>query len=91
MDPDQARRFVGPDLSPKCLQGLSAVDIVGKASNGQSLNCLQDLSAVDTLVGKELTCQRPTCLQNLSAVDTSRQKVNRSESKLFARFISSRH
>ena len=30
LDPDQARRFVGPDLSPKCLQGLSTVDIVGK-------------------------------------------------------------
>ena len=34
LDPDQARHFVGPDLSP---------------------NCLQRLSADDTLVGKELT------------------------------------
>ena len=26
MDPDQARRFVGPDLGPDCLQMLSADD-----------------------------------------------------------------
>ena len=26
LDPDQARHFVGPDLSPNCLQGLSADD-----------------------------------------------------------------
>ena len=26
LDPDQARRFVGPDLGPKCLPGLSADD-----------------------------------------------------------------
>ena len=26
LDPDQARRFVGPDLGPKCLQRLSADD-----------------------------------------------------------------
>ena len=25
-DPDQARRFVGPDLGPNCLQKLSAGD-----------------------------------------------------------------
>ena len=25
LDPDQARRFVGPDLDPNCLQRLSAV------------------------------------------------------------------
>ena len=91
LDQDQAQRFVGPDLSPKCLQGLLAVDIVGKASNGQSLNCLQYLSAVDTLVGKKLTGQNTNYLQDLSAVDTGRRRVNRSESKLFARFISSRH
>ena len=24
LDPDQARRFVGPGLGPNCLQGLSA-------------------------------------------------------------------
>ena len=27
LDPDQARRFVGPDLGPNCLQMLSADDI----------------------------------------------------------------
>ena len=26
LDPDQARRFVGPDLGPNCLQNLSAED-----------------------------------------------------------------
>ena len=26
LDPDQARRFVGPDLGPNCLQRLSADD-----------------------------------------------------------------
>ena len=26
LDPDQARRFVGPDLGPNCLQMLSADD-----------------------------------------------------------------
>ena len=26
LDPDQARRFVGPDLGPNCLQILSGVD-----------------------------------------------------------------
>ena len=26
LDPDQARRFVGPDLDPNCLQRLSADD-----------------------------------------------------------------
>ena len=27
LDPDQARRFIGPDLGPNCLQRLSADDI----------------------------------------------------------------
>ena len=27
LDPDQARRFVGPDLGPNCLQMLSTDDI----------------------------------------------------------------
>ena len=26
LDPDKARRFVGPDLDPNCLQSLSADD-----------------------------------------------------------------
>ena len=29
LDPDQARRFVGPDLGPNCLPRLSA-DVTGK-------------------------------------------------------------
>ena len=28
MDPDQARHFVGPDLGPYCLQGLSADETI---------------------------------------------------------------
>ena len=33
-DPYQARRFVGPDMGPNCLQSLSADDttVVGKES-----------------------------------------------------------
>ena len=27
LDPDQVRHFVGPDLGPKCLQGLAANDL----------------------------------------------------------------
>ena len=30
MDPDQARRFVGPDLDPNCLQKLSADETLAK-------------------------------------------------------------
>ena len=30
LDPDQAERFVGPDMGPKCLQRLSVAD-TGKA------------------------------------------------------------
>ena len=36
LDPDQARHFVWPDLSPKCLQRLSA-DIAGKELNTKQL------------------------------------------------------
>ena len=35
-DPDQARHFVGPDLSPNCLQRLSA-DKAGKGLNTKQL------------------------------------------------------
>ena len=31
LDPFQARRFVGPDLGPNCLQRLSQAILVGKA------------------------------------------------------------
>ena len=36
LDPDQARRFVGPDLGPNCLQRLSA-GIAGKELNKNDL------------------------------------------------------
>ena len=29
-DPDQARRFVGPDLDPNCLQGYQQTTLAGK-------------------------------------------------------------
>ena len=57
LEPDQARRSVGPDLVPNCLQKLSAddtrrygVNILTAASVGPDLvpNCLQKLSADDT-------------------------------------------
>ena len=37
LDPDQARHFVGPDLSPNSLQRLSA-DIAGKKLNTKQLD-----------------------------------------------------
>ena len=30
LDPDQAQRFVGPDVGPNCFQRLSAEDLEGK-------------------------------------------------------------
>ena len=36
LDPDQARRFVGPDLGPNCLQRLSA-DMASKELNTKQL------------------------------------------------------
>ena len=36
LDTDRARHFVGPDLSPNCLQRLSA-DIAGKELNAKQL------------------------------------------------------
>ena len=33
LDPDQARRFVGPDLGPNCLQRLSADNTCGERVN----------------------------------------------------------
>ena len=33
LNPDQTRRFVGPDLGPKCLQKLSADDNCRKELN----------------------------------------------------------
>ena len=40
LDPDQARRYVGPDLGPNCLQRLSADNkspLVGKELNTDQL------------------------------------------------------
>ena len=36
MDSDQARRFVGPDLGPNCLQRLSADDTSRQRVNKQN-------------------------------------------------------
>ena len=33
LDPDQVRRYVGPDLVPNCLQNLSADDISRQKDN----------------------------------------------------------
>ena len=41
LDPDQAQHLVGPDLSPKCLQRLSAdnkLALVGKELNTKQLD-----------------------------------------------------
>ena len=38
LDPDQARHFVGPDLDPNCLEGLSAED-----TNGQGVKALTEI------------------------------------------------
>ena len=35
LDPDQARRFVGPDLGPNCLQKLSFKDFFFVATSGE--------------------------------------------------------
>ena len=37
MDPDQARRFVGPDLGPNCLQRLSVDDTRSLRLNGSQI------------------------------------------------------
>ena len=41
LDPDQARRFVGPDLGPNCLPSLSADD-----TGRQRVNVHAELSGV---------------------------------------------
>ena len=38
LHPDQARYFVGPDLDPNCLDGLSAED-----TNGQGVKALTEI------------------------------------------------
>ena len=37
LDPDQARRFVGPDLGPNCLPRLSADDTSRQRVNGERI------------------------------------------------------
>ena len=37
LDPNQARRFVGPDLDPNCLQKLSADDTSRPWVNAQTI------------------------------------------------------
>ena len=39
LDPDQARHFVGPDLSPNCLQKLSADGEPDKTSRDKNIPC----------------------------------------------------
>ena len=60
LDSDQGRHYVGPDLGPNCLQGLSTDDksacwVIFRVSNG--------LDPVQT-VCHDLV---PNCLQRLSA------------------------
>ena len=38
LDPDQARRFVGPDLGPNCLQRYQKTTKV--ATSGERVNCM---------------------------------------------------
>ena len=39
MDPDQVRRFVGPDLGPNCLQNLSENDASRQIVNYYGTGC----------------------------------------------------
>ena len=39
LDPDQARRFVGPDLGPNCLPRLTA-DVTGRRVKAKTLRLL---------------------------------------------------
>ena len=48
LDPDQARRHVGPDLGPSCLQRLSADDASRQIPKG---------------IKTAIMCPRPTCIQ----------------------------
>ena len=40
LDPDQDRHFVGPDLSPNCLEWLSAGDNSHRLKGKRYLECL---------------------------------------------------
>ena len=46
LDPDQARRFVGPDVGPKCLPRSSADDTGRQSVNILSLSILQIIQTV---------------------------------------------
>ena len=47
LDPDQARRFIGPDLGPNCLHRLSAGDFV--ATSGERVKPELKLKTIVTL------------------------------------------
>ena len=56
LDPDQARRFVGPDLGPNCLPRLSA-DVTGRQRvETSSRNTIKhDLVTTLEIADKQLT------------------------------------
>ena len=79
LDPDQVRRFSGPDQEQNCLQKLSADDNLSKkpfTKKKKSKKIRNTISVnpdqVQRYVGSDLA---PKCLQKLSADDTSRECV----------------
>ena len=59
LDPDQARRFVGPDLGPKCLQKLSADGTSRQRVNGKQkytnfFSCYNWVVAITSAINKDL-------------------------------------
>ena len=48
LDPDQARRFVGPDLGPNCLQRLSADDTIRQSYNHEISVLITSVSSEDS-------------------------------------------
>ena len=66
LDPDQARRFVGPDLRPTCLPRLSADDTGRQTVKSGSIASwsLFDLSAESASGAFPVTLERLThCIQ----------------------------
>ena len=59
LDPDQARHFVGPDLGPNCLQGLSADN---KMSGWIWVQTVCKGYQQTTKVGKELNTKKKNLL-----------------------------
>ena len=58
LDPDQARRFVGPDLGPNCLPRLSADDTVRQRLQ-QYFVCMK---IEHRLFFFKLSCNLPFCI-----------------------------